>query len=172
MAKRIGFLIASAIIIVIGIIAFNRLHYWERSAQIFYTTNGQSTARDFNRHRGDFGGDNRRERTEGLGGRFERQNFRNLPDSTRQRIFAERNPNASPDSLHESRLRVFPAERENFRNHSFERGGRHGRGDFHRGNQIQLANVTWFLAVFALFTLATVYLDWGYKLIQRKNKRK
>lgn len=172
MAKRIGFLIISAAIIVIGIIAFNRLHYWERSVQIFAMNNGQAFGRGFDWHRGDFNNSDRRGRFEAFGDRLERQNFRNLPDSTRQRINAEREVSISSDSLREGRLRTFPSEREDFRNHSFDRGRRHGRGNFHRGNQIQLTNVTWFLAVFALFTAVTIYLDKGRKFIRTKNRSK
>ena len=168
MAKRIGFLIISAAIIVIGIIAFNRLHYWERSVQIFALNNGQAFGRGFDRHRGNSGNSDRRRRFEAFGDRLERQNFRKLPDSTRQRINAEREVFVSSDSLREGRLRTFPSEREDFRNRSFDQGRRHGRGNFHRGNPIQLANVTWFFAVFALFTVITIYLDKGHKFIRTK----
>ena len=170
MAKRIGFLILSAAIIVVGIVAFNRLHYWERSVRIFTMRNEQSSGRSYDRHRGNFGDGDRHERFERLRNHSERDNFQNLPDSVRQKMLAGRNTFISSDSLNEGRLQnsSSPAIRENFRNRSFERGGRHGRSDFHRGNQIQLVNVTLFLAVFALFTVATIYLEKVYKLIRRK----
>jgi hypothetical protein len=165
MAKRIDILILSTAVIVFGIIAFNRLHYWERSVRIFSMSKGQSIERGLDRHRGDFDGRARPGRLESSGNPFDRQNFRNLPDSVRQRILAERRAAMSSDNLH-----AFPAERENFRNLSFERDGRHGRGDFLRGNQIQLANVSWFLAVFALFIVVTIYLEKAHKLIQSKRQ--
>jgi hypothetical protein len=169
MAKRIGILIFSIAIIITGIIAFNRLHYWEQSVQIFRVDNEQTFKRGGDRHRRNFDDREYRNRFDGLGDRFERPDFRNLPDSVRQRIFAGRDSTASIDSLSEGRLRAFPAERGNLRNRSLERDGRNGRGDFRRGHNTQLGNVTWFLAVFALFTLVTIVIDKAYKLIRRKN---
>jgi len=170
MAKRIGILILSTAIIVVGIIAFNRLNYWKRSVRIFTIKNEQSNGRSYKRDRGDFSGSDHWERSELFGDRLEIDNFRSLRDSTRRRIITQRNSNASPGSLPESRLPIFPAERENVRTQSYEQGGRHGRNDFRRRNQIQLANVIWFLAVFALFTTVTSKLDNAYAIIKKKYK--
>ncbi len=172
MAKRIGFLIFSAAIIVTGIIAINRLHYWERSVRIFSMNNDQSFGRNFDRRRGGFENRGPRDRFERFEEGFERQDLRDLPDSVRQRNFTRRDSITLPDSLKEGRLGSFRAERRNFGNRNPGRDGRNGRGDFRRGNNIQLANVSWFFAVFALFTVVTIYIDKIIRILRQKRKTK
>jgi hypothetical protein len=155
MVKRISYLIISLAIIVIGIIAFNRLNFWERSVRIFEFNSEQFTGgrgsggrpgfdRNFNR-------ENQRER-------FERPNTRYLPDSANQRDLPEPRFRSQQDSLNLSNPGLIPGVRNNFNQRGFIRNSRPG-GDFRRGRNIQLRNVYWFLAVFALFTAGTVYLD-------------
>jgi len=80
---------------------------------------------------------------------------RNIPDSLRQQF--ERNDR-------ERRERV-----------SFEggfRGGNgRGRGDSPGGRKIILSNVLWFLAVFASFTVISIYIDKAYCLIRKRKER-
>ncbi|WP_346863503.1 hypothetical protein [uncultured Draconibacterium sp.] len=159
MAKKITIGILSLGILIIGIMAMNRLRYIERSAWIFKVNNEQTVNRGFDRHGGNF----ERERNERSGGN-QRLDFRNIPDSVRQRIIAEREFRSAPDSLREGRTRPFPGDRESFRKSGFERGS-HGRG----GRTVHLNTVGWFLAVFALFTLITVYID-KFIIYRRRNK--
>jgi hypothetical protein len=44
----------------------------------------------------------------------------------------------------------------------------HGRGGSHGRKKVAIGNVTWFLAVFASFTVIIIYLD---KLLYRKRGR-
>lgn len=75
MVKKIGFLILSVAILVIGIIAFSKLGYWDRSVRIFnYSSNTPFEGR---MGRG----------PEGREG-FARPEMRELPDSLRQQFGA------------------------------------------------------------------------------------
>ena len=140
MAKKIGIIILSAAIIVIGVVAFNRLHYWERSVRIF-TTNEQTFKGDFDRRRSGFEGN----RTE----RITRENL--------------------PDNLIQQKAETFRRGRDSFRQRNFE-GDRNGRRDYRRGSNVQLRNVGWFLAVFALFTTGTIYIDRLVRTFIKKKK--
>jgi hypothetical protein len=142
--------------------AFNRLNYGERSVRIFTTSSEQTFNRGFDRGRPNFEG---RENREGP----DRMDFRNMPDSIRQRIFAETERNIAPDSLRQGREGAFTDNRDNFRDRNVDRD-RHGRGDFRRGRNVQLSNVSRFLAVFVLFTVLTICLDKGNSMIRRKKK--
>jgi hypothetical protein len=49
------------------------------------------------------------------------------------------------------------------------RGGEgRGRGEFQGGEKINLRNVVWFLAVFASFTIISIYIDKAYCLIKKR----
>ncbi len=148
MIKKIGAILISVAIVTIGISAFNRLNYWERSIRIFNTGSEQSFRRDFDRGgQSDF---ENRENREGIE-RFARPETQNIGDSIVQRRFES-----------------FRGNRGSFQG-NFERGGRGGRGDFRQRQNVQLKNVYRFLAVFALFTVGTIYID---KLIFYLRKRK
>ncbi len=162
MVKKISLTIISLVILIAGIFAINNLHYWERSVRIFKMNSEHTEGRSFDRR----GSHERFEREQG--GR-ERPDFRNMPDSVRQRIIAERSFQSSSDSLRQRSSRTFSREREALEGRGFDRGGHRG-GKFRRGRNVNLGVVGWFLAVFVLFTLVTVYLDKTYKLIRRKNK--
>lgn len=159
--------IFSLAILTAGITGMKRLRYIERSAWVFKTNNEQSFRRDrFNR-----GGDDGREFRPGTEDFSEgrRPDFRNIPDSVRQRMFAEREFRTQNDSLREGQTRTFTRDREPFRDGSFERGGRRGH-NFRRSRTIQLGNVGWFLSVFAGFSLITIYLDKLFRTINNRNK--
>ena len=154
MVKKISFLILSVFILVVGVIAFNKLSYWDRSVRIFKYSS--DTPLEGRRGRG----------TEGREG-FSRPEMRELPGSIRERFetregrpgqgIRERN---IPDSL-----------RHQFRSHDGERlergsldggirnGEGRGRGEFAGGKKINIRNVKWFLAVFASFTVIAIYID-------------
>jgi len=168
MFRKISVAILTIAIIVIGIIAFNRLGYWERSVRIFKMNSEQSFDRRFPRERTGSDRDFNRERFEGSHEGFERPDFENMPDSVRQRFFAERDSSSQTDSLQQSRMKEFRGDRNNSRG-SFERNGRDGR-DFHRGGSVQLRNVLWFLAVFAGFTAVTAFIDKGIKQFRKRKK--
>jgi hypothetical protein len=152
MVKKISFLILSVAILVIGIIAFSKLSYWDRSVRIF----SFSSAAPFEGRmsRGPGGGQfEGRERTGGREGRpIPEMRERNIPDSLRQQ-FGPRE---------EGRIGRGPYE-EGIRN----REGR-GRGEFPGGKKINFRNVVWFLAVFASFTVLAIYLDKTYCLIRKR----
>ncbi len=157
MAKRIGILIISIAIIVTGIIAFNKLHYWEQSVRIFSINKEQSFRRGGDRHRGDFNRDERHNRSE----RWNRQNPRDSRDENRGSRFDEGQALVLPDSLNQTENTR--TDRSSFRDSDFRREGHH-RGDSRRSSSIRLENAGWFLAAFAMFTVVTIYID---KIIKR-----
>ncbi|MBN1986843.1 MAG: hypothetical protein JW761_11095, partial [Prolixibacteraceae bacterium] len=59
--------------------------------------------------------------------------------------------------------------RDSFRERNFE-GDRHGKRGYRRGSNVQLNNVGWFLAVFALFTTGTIYIDRLVRTFIKKKK--
>ena len=161
MTRKIIFGILAIAILVVGIMGFKRLRFYERSAWVFKTNSEQS----FRRGRFERGGNEGREfrsRPENFR-EGERPDFRNLPDSVRQRMLAERFGGQAPDSLRRGSVRSAPGERDASGERNFRRDGR-GRG----GSDVRLVSVGWFLAVFAGFTVVTVYLDKIIKLIRRK----
>jgi hypothetical protein len=156
MIKKISFLILSVAILLTGIIAFSKLGYWDRSVRIFsYSSDAQFAGRNGS-------GPGGREEF-GEGGRFsereERSGFgrgnRNIPDSIIQKLE--------------------PPHKERMGTGSFKRGLKygegHGRGEFQGGKKINLRNVLWFLAVFASFTVASLYADKGINLIRKRKTR-
>ena len=86
---------------------------------------------------------------------FERRD-KAIPDSLRQRF-------SSGDSGNRDRMST---------EDGMMRGGRHGGGDIRDGKKIRLGTVGWFLAVFASFTVISIYLDKAYNLIRRKKLKK
>lgn len=185
MVKKVFLLMLSAAIIVSGYLAFNRLNYWERSIRIVKFDSSQPV----NGRMGRGGFEARGE------ARVDRPDFRQLPDSIRQRVENRerrgfKRPeirNALPDSVRNSlseggelrsrNLNMPDSLRREFRNDNggrpgFEAGIRggsgHGRGNIN-GQKISLGNVWWFLAVFASFTVIVIYID---KLICFIRKRK
>ena len=179
MVKKISFLIPAAAILVIGVIGFGKLGYWERSVRIFRT--GSGTQFEGRMGRGGGGREFERDgadRIERPGGRegFVRPEMRELPDSIRARFEAgegrqgqgmrERN---IPDSL---RQQLRPQDGGRTGRGSFEGGFRtgegRGRGEFPGGKKINIRNVKWFLAVFAAFTVIAIYIDKVVCLIRRR----
>ncbi len=171
MLKKISFSIIALALIVVGIFAFNRLHYWDRSVQIFKVNNERSLVRGFDRGRTTFDrsffnrGGNTNSNEENS-----RRDFRNVPDSVRQRASAQRQFQAQPDSIRQAGTGTFPGDQNSFRERNFERNGG-GRGGFRSRSNVQLRSVTWFLAVFAGITVITIYIDKSIKLIRRRKKQ-
>lgn len=158
MVKKISFLILSLAIVVIGVIAFSKLSYWERSVRIF----GYSSEASFDGRigrgsgeRGENGERGRFDRQGRPGEEFGRPEVRQMPDSLRQQ-FRQGNGERMERGRIEGGIR---------------NGEGHGRGEFSGGKKINLRNVQWFLAVFALFTVAALYIDKGIKLARKRNGR-
>jgi hypothetical protein len=166
MVKKISFLVFSVAILVIGVIAFSKLGYLDRSIRIFkYSSNSPFEGRQ---GRG----------PEGREGRevFARPEMRELPDSIRARFenregrpgqgLRERNV---PDSI---RQQFGPRDGERTGRGSndggFRNGEGRGRGEFPGGKKINIRNVKWFLAVFAAFTVIAIYADKTVCLIRRR----
>jgi hypothetical protein len=152
MVKKISFLILSVAILVIGIIAFSKLSYWDRSVRIF----SFSSAAPFEGRmgRGPGGGEfEGRERSGGREGRpIPEMRERNIPDSLRQQ-FGTRDGERMGRGPFEGGIR---------------NGESRGRGEFPGSKKINLRNVVWFLAVFASFTVVAIYLDKTYCLIRKR----
>lgn len=169
MRKKLITGIITSVILITGIIGFVRLRYLEQSIWIFRTGNEQTSrgghfergtrdSREFRIPPENFGDDRRRD-------------FTSLPDSVRQRMIAERQLRAENDSLRQNGTRAFSGDRVEFGEGRPDRSGRQGH-DFRRGSSVQLGNVFWFLAVFSLFTLVTIFLDYLNRLILRRKKQK
>ena len=163
MVKKISFFILSVAILVIGVIAFGKLNYWDRSVRIFsFSSNGHFEGR------GGRGPEGR--------GEFTRPDMRKLPDSTRARFEARegrqvrgRREGNIPDSL---RQQLGPRDGERMGRGRSEGGIRSGEGrgsgEFARGKKVNLRNVLWFLAVFASFTVLAIYLDKALSLTRKR----
>jgi hypothetical protein len=165
MIKKIAYLIISVVILVTGYFAFQKLGYWDKSIAILKFNSAQSyggrPGRGFE-GRGEFRQNDGFRRPEGGRNGEGRQDFRNLPDSIRQRFEArrfdgERGRNM-PDSV---RLSFAQNGRAG---HGMDEGRLRGgegreRGEFRGGRRIYLNNVAWFLAVFSSFTVVALFLD-------------
>lgn len=182
MVKKISFLILSVAILVTGVIGFSKLGFWDRSVRIFnYSSNTSpegrmgrgGEGREF--ERGEF------DRMERPGGRegFIRPEMRELPDSIRARFESREGRQGQgtrgrniPDSL---RQQLRPQDGERTGRGSFEGGFRtgegRGRGEFPGGQNINIRNVKWYLAVFAAFTVIAIYIDKAVCLIRRRKRR-
>jgi len=152
MLRKISFSLLSVAILIIGISAFNKLGYWDKSVRIFSFRSDSSFA---GRNGGGQGGRSERGRfigQEGRGERFGRSEMRNIPDSLRQRFQQ--------------------GGRERMNQGNFSGGIRNvegrGRSDFNGGKKVSLRNVLWFLAVFASFTVATLYIDRWISLLRKR----
>ena len=176
MVKKISFLILSVAILVIGIIAFRKLGYWDRSVRIFkYSSNTPFEGR---MGRGQEGREFEGRERPGGGEGFVRPEMRELPDSIRARFetregrpgqgMRERN---IPDSL---RQQFGPRNGERTERGPVEGGIRNGegrgRGEFPGGKKVNIRNVKWFLAVFAAFTVIAIYIDKAVCLIRRRKR--
>jgi len=152
MVKKISFFILSVAILVMGIIAFSKLSYWDRSVRIF----SFSSAAPFEGRMGRGPGGGEFEGRERSGGRESRpipgMRERNIPDSLRQQ-FGTRDGGRMGRGPFEGGIR---------------NGEGRGRGEFPEGKKINLRNVVWFLAVFTSFTVIAIYLDKAYCLIRKR----
>ncbi|MCG6186781.1 hypothetical protein [Maribellus maritimus] len=88
------------------------------------------------------------------------QNFRPGFDPGRSSFDerSSRNRTNRTKSIAQQSADVVQRNRESLRERNFEDRG-HGRRGFHSRQKIQLRNVVWFLAVFCLFTVGTIYTD-------------
>jgi len=179
MVKKISFLILSVAILVIGVTAFGKLGYWDRSVRIFNYSSNTPTEGRMGRGpggRGFEGGEF--ERREKPGGRedFVSPEMRELPDSIRAGFDTGEGRSSQgmrdrniPDSL---RQQFGSRNGDRTGRGSFEGGIRNGegrrRGEFPGGKKINIRNVKWFLAVFALFTVIAIYFDKSVCLIRKR----
>lgn len=168
MFRKISYTIAAFAIVTAGCIGFSKLNYWERSVWILKSGS-------------------RTESFEGRGngrGRFENRLPQNRP-SREGRVSPGREENFrrkegisvdGPGSVNRQRpdsiRREFRAGDERFFGEVRGRG-MHGfegerRGGFDGGKKIRLGGVLWFLAVFAGFTVLTLYADKAVSLLKRR----
>lgn len=188
MIKKILFAIISLTILYFGYNAFNRLRYWDRSVQIFKLNSNQPFGRGFDRGRGSFNPNFSRENTRGE--RAAMPDFGNIPDSVRQRFAERQRPSQSrmpeqpqvPAQQGVAEIPQIPAQPDSIRQQNrteippafggrggFERGNMQ-RGGFPQRRNIRLNTVYRFLAVFAAFTVITLYIDKFFKTRRKKKK--
>ncbi len=185
MIKKISFLVLSVLIAVSGIIAFDKVNYWPRSAGIFKLTSNPQSGTGRGRVSGDseFAGRGIPEdregfsRQEGPGRGFNRPERGELPDTISGRLEAvgERPGRGIRNRIDTLGLQSGPGNGEQTGRISFEGGTRsgegRGRGGYPAGSKINISNVKWFLALFAFFTVIAIYADKMFCLV-RKRKRK
>lgn len=190
MVRKISFAILAVAVVVISVIGFQKLRYWDRSVRIF-SMNSDDMRYD-GRGRGGRGGFEVRDRRipGGFEGRdlpdslrirserrpeFDRGNvFGEMPDSIRTRFESREGDRRSREQFSRDSIPVRPdrfdterMERARIEPGFSDRGGR-GRDDFRRGRQVRLRTVLWFLAVFAGFTVVSIYVDKVWQLIRKK----
>lgn len=160
MVKKISIIIFSAAILVTGFFAFRKLNYWERSVRIFRISNTEQPFEG----RGEFSG------RDG----FDRHGTRELPNSIRSKFDKAGNPRIDPGNIPDSLKQQFRRNdverigRGEFGGGMGRRDGRGGGGEFPGGKKVNLRNVSFFLAVFAAFTVIAVYLDKAFCLIRKR----
>ena len=181
MIKKISYIVLSVAILISGYFALTKLNYWERSIRIFKLSNsGQSSEGRMEGGRGgsrEFGAAHGRSgfnSDEGFRGRSDGSELRQLPDSVRAKFGVRegrqrmRNSNIS-DSLRQQGGIDELSGRGHYESGRSDRQGR-GRVEFAGGRQIYLANVKWFLAVFASFTIIFIYADKAFSYFRNRNQ--
>jgi hypothetical protein len=163
MARKISFLIISVIIVVVGVSAFSKLGYWERSAAIF-TLNPQTPfsgrAGDNHKRTGELNTSEGRDLArDGIERSESDEDFLDSPASNKN-ISEDLNQKASHREREQHEKGTF---RGDMRNGEVRRGV-----DSHGGSIINLGKVLMFLAVFALFTVIAIYTDRGIHLIKKR----
>jgi hypothetical protein len=166
MARKISMVILSLFILITGITGFVKLGYWNRSAGIFgYNQSGSFAGR------GGRGGEFR----EGSGRRMD---FHNGEGRVRN-VHGQPGVSDTLTARMEFRNRENYLRRDTVSQHAaggFSRsmpngfGGRHGREGFRGGEKVNLSSVSWFLAVFALFAVITIYLDQVISIFRKRRK--
>jgi len=152
MVKKIIQTVLVVVILITGVLGFINLSYWNRSVRIFsYGQMENFTVRD-GREGGFRSGQGNREqfRDRESGARFRE---RSLPQDS---IKGQTRGNFGPG------FRGGPGDGHG-RGEGFRRGGHGG------GGTVNLAKVSWFLAVFAAFVTLTIYLD---KLVKYLNMKR
>ncbi|MGW8315040.1 MAG: hypothetical protein ACWGNV_05525 [Bacteroidales bacterium] len=167
MWKSVSTLILSVVILAAGYYGATKLRYWERSIWVFKSA---TPPQRFERRDRSFPREvplrdgteqprpsrDRAERPVPPENRSDAENSRSgqraAQNSTQFRQNQERDSEVPPS-----------IRRGNFDN---DRRGHHGPG---RGKKISLGTVGWFLAVFASFTVITLYLDRITQRFRRKN---
>jgi hypothetical protein len=182
MVKKISYIVLSIAILISGYFALTRLNYWERSIRIFKLSNStQSFEGRMERGPGEFrdigvaGGRSGFNRQEGFRGRTDGSELRRLPDSVRAKYVTREGRQGMRQRNVPDSLRHQGGGREISGRGQFESGRRDGEGrdrdGFNRGRKIYLANVLWFLAIFASFTVMVIYFDKVCHLIWNKRLR-
>jgi len=144
MVRKISIILFVLAILVTGYLSFKKLNYWDRSVMIFKYDSSQP----FNRGR-----DGTRQMMAGRG----------------QRNFNRTRPVS--DSLNITRGEEIPEFSARGAFPGGTRGQeRNGGHDFRGGSRINLITVLYYLGVFALFTIITVYIEKGYRLIFKQKK--
>lgn len=172
MVRKISFLILAIMVLAAGIYASGKLRYWEKSAVIFKI--GEDSPFD-GRMRGGAADFRAGERFEGRRD-FEPHGMRgrNVPDNLRQEFIRPESDHFGrnvPDSL---RQRLSSGAGNRSGSGRIEAGmipgERRERGDIRGGSKINLRNVLLFMAVFASFTVAAIYIDMAYVLIKSSKR--
>lgn len=147
MVRKISFALLALAILITGVIAFRKLNYWESSVWIFKLNPPQQYEEGIGRDRG------------------QRQQRIRINDRSRKISRDERRTEKIKGIGRQQGNGERITQDSNFRTSDTDR-----RKDFRGEQKINLGNVLWYLAAFASFTVAAIYIDKCLRLI-RKNKK-
>jgi len=166
MVRKTSSAILSLAIIVTGIIAFRKLNYWESSVWIFKLHPKQHNEAGFKQAivRGQ-----EINNEQNLDKRPERDQRQGRGKGYGRGMGRERGHEVLREEKRAQRPEETGRQQRSFERISSEeavrnRAGR-GRGNLSGGKKINLRNVLWYLAVFASFTVFTIFIDKGFRLI-------
>lgn len=147
MVRKISFAILSVAILVTGVMAFRKLNYWESSVWIFKLNPPQQYEEGIGRDRG------------------QRQERIRINDRSRK---------ISRDQRRTERIKGIGRQQRNGERITQDTNFITSDGDRRKGfrgeQNINLGNVLWYLAVFASFTVAAIYIDKWLRLIRKSKK--
>lgn len=148
MVRKISLLILSVSILVVGAISFSKLGYWDKSIRVFRFSADEPFS-------GRVGGDH------GARGDFAGRETHNVANTNKPDVLMQK---SEPQNRERNRTGSFRGDMRN--------GDGHGRGELQSGGKIRLKNVSLFLAVFASFTIMTLYFYKGICHMRKRNAMK
>lgn len=159
MIRRVIYVLLAITVIAAGYTGFGKLDYWQRSMRVFSYGN-DPFARGGERNHTGFEG------RRGIPVNIRNGNVQRLqPDG-----FQKYDSIGVNGSFQMSGRGFVPVD--STRRNDFQRSqrGEYSRG-FHNGKKINLMNVWWYMSVFALFTVLTIYLDKIVRYFLAKSKK-
>jgi hypothetical protein len=164
MIRKISFLAFSVAILIMGCIGLSKVHFFGKSIRIFNVISASHTSQDQP-------GKEIRE--------FEKSDVHAIPERRRSRSGEESNYTEQKEDNKENRS--YDNNRKLKHGEIDSAGGasltensgnvvKQERNDSHEGKKSGIGNTLWFLAIFASFTVITIYVDKTVSYINQKRK--